>query len=64
MKDLLKTYSATTRQKYATMIHMCIDYLNLKTDVHTEYEQNTTVLVLEHKHLMLDLDLQKEPNTK
>ena len=30
VKDLLDTYSATTRQKYATIIHMFLDYLKLK----------------------------------
>ena len=39
VKDLLDTYSATTRQKYATIIRMFIDYLNLKNDVHNEYVQ-------------------------
>ena len=32
-------YPATARQKYATIIRMFIDYLNWKTDVHTEYVQ-------------------------
>ena len=39
VKDLLDTYSATTRQKYATIMRMFLDYLKLKTDVHTEYVQ-------------------------
>ena len=39
VKDLLDTYSATTRQKYATIIRMFLDYLNLKQDVHNEYVQ-------------------------
>ena len=57
VKDLLGTYSARTRQKYSTSIQMFIDHLNLKTDV-LNMDKNTTVLVLEHKHLILDLDLQ------
>ena len=39
MKVLLDTYSATTRQKYATIIRMLMDYLNLKEDVHNECVQ-------------------------
>ena len=39
VKDLLDTYSATTRQKYATIIGMFLDYLNLKQDVDNEYVQ-------------------------
>ena len=39
VKELLDTYTATTRQKYATIIRMFLDYLNLKQDVHTEYVQ-------------------------
>ena len=36
VKDLLDTYSAKTRQKYATIIRMFLDYLNLKQDVYNE----------------------------
>ena len=39
VKNLLDTYSATTRQKYATIIRMFLDYLNLKNDKHTEFVQ-------------------------
>jgi phosphoglycerate-specific signal transduction histidine kinase len=39
VKDLLDTYSAKIRQKYATIIRMLLDYLNLKNDVHTEFVQ-------------------------
>ena len=37
VKDLLDTYSATTRQKYSTIIRMFIDYLDLDTDTYLEY---------------------------
>ena len=39
VKNLLDTYSATTRQKYSTIIRMFLDYLNLKQDVYNEYVQ-------------------------